>query len=108
MEDDKDRMGEKLRKKQKGEEERFFAEREAALIERLRRERAATSAVDARPHPLCPKDGSRLAVSEHHGVSVERCPTCHGLWLDAGQLQKIAERERDSWLGRLFFHPRDR
>ena len=101
MADEKDRMGEKLRQKEKGDEERFFAEREATLVEKLRRERAA----ETRPHPLCPKDGSRLTATEDHGVKVERCPTCHGLWLEAGELEKIAARERDSWLGRLLVRP---
>ncbi len=58
--------------------------------------------------PLCPKDGSRLMTTDHYGVTVEECPSCHGMWLDAGELEKIASRERDSWLGRIFLRPRDR
>ena len=100
MGDEKDRMGDKLRKKEKAEEDRFFAERDKALVEKLRGEQTATTS-----QPLCPKDGSRLTTADEHGVTVERCPSCHGMWLDAGEFEKIAQRERDSWLGRLFFRP---
>src|SRR5439155_4840007 len=102
MVDEKDRMGDKLRQKEKADEDRFFAERDKALLEKLRREQSATSAP---ADPLCPKDGSRLTTAEYHGVTVERCPSCQGMWLDAGELEKIATRERDSWLGRRFVRP---
>src|SRR5882724_12714779 len=102
MADEKDRLGDKLRQKEKAEEDRFFAERDKALLEKIRREQTAAAAKLAPREPLCPKDGSRLTTIEHHGVMVEQCPTCQGMWLDAGELEKIAARERDSWLGRLF------
>jgi hypothetical protein len=108
MVDEKDRLGQKLRQKQKGDEERFFAERDKAAIERLRRQTAAADETEARgqAHMRCPKDGDRLASIEQHGVTVEQCPTCQGLWLDHGELETLASRERDSWLGRLFFRPK--
>lgn len=105
MGDEKDRMGDKLRQKEKAEEDRFFAERDKAALEKIRREQTAGTATAAPADPLCPKDGSRLTTAEHHGVTIERCPSCQGMWLDAGELEKIAARERDSWLGRLFFRP---
>ena len=101
MVDEKDRMGEKLQQREKAEEDRFFAERDKALLEKLRRGQPAPAA-----DLVCPKDGTRLATVDHHGVTVERCPSCQGLWLDAGELEKIAARERDSWLGRLFLGAR--
>jgi Zn-finger nucleic acid-binding protein len=54
----------------------------------------------------CPKDGTALAAIDHHGVMVEECPRCGGLWLNKGELETIAKREKDSWLGRLVFGPR--
>jgi hypothetical protein len=108
MTDEKDRFGEKLRQKEKGEEERFFAERDKAAVEKLRQEKASAAEAAARQQALmrCPKDGDLLASVQDHGVTFERCPTCHGMWLDQGELEQLANRERDSWLGRLFYRPR--
>ena len=99
MEDEKDRLREKLDQKKKGDEERFFAEREKAAIERLRRQNVA-------PEKRCPKDGAALARVAEHGVTVDECPTCRGVWLDRGELETIVARERDSWLARVFLRPR--
>jgi hypothetical protein len=41
MADEKDRVGDKLRDKERGEEESFFREREKAALERLRQKQQA-------------------------------------------------------------------
>jgi Zn-finger nucleic acid-binding protein len=43
---------------------------------------------------LCPTDGTELRRIERSGVHVDACPTCRGVWLDRGELEKIVERER--------------
>ncbi len=43
---------------------------------------------------LCPADGTVLRHLERSGVHVDACPTCRGVWLDRGELDKIVERER--------------
>ncbi|HWG57085.1 MAG TPA: zf-TFIIB domain-containing protein [Gaiellaceae bacterium] len=43
---------------------------------------------------VCPEDGTVLRHIERSGVSVDACPTCRGVWLDRGELDKIVERER--------------
>jgi DNA repair exonuclease SbcCD ATPase subunit len=108
MVDEKDRLGEKLRQKEKAEENRFFAERDKAALERLRKQKTAAEQDAARQAaPMrCPKDGERLASIEQAGVTAEQCPTCQGLWFDKGEVEAIAARERDSWLGRFFFRPK--
>jgi len=100
MADEKDRLGDKLRQKEKGEEDRFFADRDAAALEKLRRAKAA--AVESGPLGRCPKDGEALTSVEHHGVTVDECPKCHGMWLTPGEIELIAKRDRDSWIGRYF------
>jgi Zn-finger nucleic acid-binding protein len=40
----------------------------------------------------CPTDGSVLVMSERSGVEIDYCPTCRGVWLDRGELDKIIER----------------
>ena len=33
-----------------------------------------------------------LVMSERQGVEIDYCPTCRGVWLDRGELDKILER----------------
>ena len=40
----------------------------------------------------CPVDGADLLMSGRHGVEIDYCPTCRGVWLDRGELDKIIER----------------
>ena len=40
----------------------------------------------------CPVDGTTLTMSERSGIEIDYCPTCRGVWLDRGELDKIIER----------------
>lgn len=40
----------------------------------------------------CPVDKTPLAMSERQGVEIDYCPSCRGVWLDRGELDKIIER----------------
>ncbi len=46
------------------------------------------------PHgPMaCPVDGTTLVMSDRQGVEIDYCPSCRGVWLDRGELDKIIER----------------
>ena len=40
----------------------------------------------------CPIDNFDLVMSERHGIEIDYCPQCRGVWLDRGELDKIIER----------------
>ena len=40
----------------------------------------------------CPVDGATLVMSERQNIEIDYCPTCRGVWLDRGELDKIIER----------------
>lgn len=40
----------------------------------------------------CPIDGTALLITDRSGVEIDYCPTCRGVWLDRGELDKIIER----------------
>lgn len=40
--------------------------------------------------PVC-KDVN-LVMSDRQGVEIDYCPSCRGVWLDRGELDKIIER----------------
>jgi uncharacterized protein len=41
---------------------------------------------------LCPVCKTGLAMSERSGIEIDYCPSCRGVWLDRGELDKIIER----------------
>lgn len=45
---------------------------------------------------LCPVDQTPLTMSERQGVEIDYCPTCRGVWLDRGELDKIIEKNASS------------
>jgi hypothetical protein len=40
----------------------------------------------------CPQDGTQLQMTAREGVEIDYCPTCRGVWLDRGELDKIIDR----------------
>lgn len=41
---------------------------------------------------LCPICKTGLTLSERSGIEIDYCPTCRGVWLDRGEIDKIVER----------------
>lgn len=42
--------------------------------------------------PVCKEP--ELLMSERQGVEIDYCPSCRGVWLDRGELDKIVDRLR--------------
>jgi uncharacterized protein len=40
----------------------------------------------------CPVDDTILQMTNREGVEIDYCPTCRGVWLDRGELDKIIEQ----------------
>lgn len=40
----------------------------------------------------CPNCNIPLVMSERQGIEIDYCPTCRGVWLDRGELDKIIEK----------------
>jgi Zn-finger nucleic acid-binding protein len=40
----------------------------------------------------CPICKVTLLMSDKQGIEIDYCPTCRGVWLDRGELEKIIER----------------
>src|SRR5690349_3954730 len=43
----------------------------------------------------CPNCGADLAATRVRGLDVERCPKCHGLWLDREELDQLEDEVFD-------------
>ena len=48
----------------------------------------------------CPNCDTTLQMTERHGVEIDYCPNCRGIWLDKGELEKIMERTADHYARR--------
>jgi uncharacterized protein len=40
----------------------------------------------------CPICKVTLLMAEKQGIEIDYCPTCRGVWLDRGELEKIIEK----------------
>jgi uncharacterized protein with PIN domain len=98
--DEKDRLGAKLREKEKAEEDRYFAQRDKELLAKLKQQQAEPQEAE-QALMRCPKCGAKLNTVKHHDVTVEECPACQGMWLDRGELEILAQRENEGWLSRF-------
>src|SRR2546427_68632 len=49
----------------------------------------------------CPKCGMELAEVTFRGVRIDRCTSCAGVWLDAGELETLSGAEPEGLLARL-------
>jgi uncharacterized protein len=44
--------------------------------------------------PVCPN--IKLVMTERQAVEIDYCPSCRGVWLDRGELDKIIEKSTTS------------
>lgn len=86
-------------------EDEYFVRQEAELLRQRRAElRKQEADAERLSHFMkCPKDGYDLASQGLHGVTVDICPHCGGMWLDAGELDVISKHDdQRGLLGRVF------
>jgi len=84
-------------------EEEYFVKREAEIL-KARREAAARAQADAqrRSHLMkCPKCGADLHTEAYHGVQVDRCKECLGIWLDAGEAETLIKADKHGGLAEV-------
>jgi hypothetical protein len=49
----------------------------------------------------CPKCGMQLVEIDFRNIKIDRCSTCDGVWLDAGELEAVSELDK-SVIGKFF------
>jgi uncharacterized protein len=84
-------------------EDEYFVKQDAELLRKQRAQaEAALRDAERKSHYMkCPKDGYDLASSVYHGVQIETCPHCSGMWLDAGEVEAVSHEERPGLLTRV-------
>jgi len=85
-------------------EEEYFARENAERMRKLAAEQKKSLAESEREklrqlhHMRCPKCGMELKEIDVRGVAVDRCFSCNGTWLDAGELEKLAKGQPENTL----------
>jgi uncharacterized protein len=81
----------------------YFAQQNAEILRKQRSlEEAAALETERKTHYMkCPKDGYDLSSRQFHGVQIETCPHCGGVWLDAGELAQVVHEEHPALLTRV-------
>ena len=98
-------MANKWDERKKAQEDEYFVKKERELVAKLKakmEDDAKESAISA-SHMKCPKCGSQLKERSFQKVLIDECPDCNGIWLDAGELEQVAEQDNNnSWLGKFW------
>lgn len=73
-------------------EEEYFKKRDMEMIaeQRTRLDAERKRAERSTHYMKCPKCGADLKEREFHRVKIDVCTECHGVFLDAGELDLIA------------------
>jgi hypothetical protein len=84
-------------------EDEYFAREDAERIARLRAKgQAEQIAAERKSHYMkCPKCGANLTTETFHGIQIDRCPDCLGIWLDDGEIATLMKADDPSMLGRV-------
>ena len=83
-------------------EEEYFAKQEFERLRKLQEERAKQIAEEERQNlktlhfMRCPKCGMELKEIDYKGVKVDKCFSCEGLWLDAGELETLSMLDKSN------------
>ena len=83
-------------------EEEYFARENAERLRKLAAEEKKSLAEAEREklrklhHMRCPKCGMELKEIPVRGVQVDRCFSCNGTWLDAGELERLGKGQSEN------------
>ncbi len=82
-------------------ENEYFHRKEKELIAKMK---AKIEGEDAKSLEIsCPKCDGTLIETDFEKIKIDVCSKCSGVWLDAGELTLIADKDEEKgWFGKLF------
>jgi uncharacterized protein len=97
-------MANKWDERKKAQEDEYFVKKERELLAKLKakQDTEAKAAAEKAAHMKCPKCGEPLKARSFQKIEIDQCTACNGIWLDAGEMEQVAGKENDSWLGRFW------
>lgn len=88
-------------------EEEYFARQEFEKKRKLEEEKQKTLAIEQKEKARelhfmkCPKCGMDLIEIDYKNIKIDKCSSCAGVWLDAGEMDQVAQMEKGG-LEKLF------
>lgn len=85
-------------------EEEYFTRLELEQKRKIEREKQQRHAEEEKKkikelhYMRCPKCGMELSEIDHKSVKIDKCYTCNGIWLDAGELETISRLDQSVML----------
>jgi len=97
-------MANKWDERKKTQEEEYFVKKEREVLANLKakQEAEAKEAAKKASYMKCPKCGDSLKERSFQKILSDQCTGCNGIWLDAGELEEVAEKEGGGWLGKFW------
>jgi hypothetical protein len=97
-------MANKWDERKKAQEDEYFVKKEREQLAKLKAKQEAEAKTTAKnaASMRCPKCGESLKARSFQKIEIDQCTGCGGIWLDAGELEQVAEKDEGSWLGRFW------
>lgn len=97
-------MADKWDERKKAQEDEYFVRKERELLAKLKAQQdtETKAAAENAAHMRCPKCGEPLKARSFQKIEIDQCTGCNGIWLDAGEMEQVAGKESDSWLGKFW------
>lgn len=97
-------MANKWDERKKAQEDEYFVKKERELLAKLKakQDTETKAAAENVAHMRCPKCGEPLKARSFQKIEIDQCTGCNGIWLDPGEIEQVAGKENDSWLGRFW------
>jgi hypothetical protein len=97
-------MANKWDERKKAQEDEYFVKKEREQLAKLRAQLETEQKAESQKttHMRCPKCGEQLKERHFQKIAIDQCTGCHGIWLDAGELEQVAEKEGSGWLGKFW------
>ena len=87
-------------------ENEYFRRQEQELIAKMKAKLGTSETTEARIKVKCQRDDctSNLKEVDFENVRIDVCQDCSGVWLDAGELAAVMNKdeEKSGWLNRFF------
>ncbi|MGE5217484.1 MAG: zf-TFIIB domain-containing protein [Chloroflexota bacterium] len=97
-------MANKWDERKKAQEDEYFVKKERELLAKLKAKQQAEAkeATKKASFMKCPKCGEDLKERSFQKILIDQCSGCNGIWLDAGELEQVADKDSGSWLGKFW------
>jgi uncharacterized protein len=97
-------MANKWDERKKALEDEYFVKKEKELLEKLKgkQEKESKQNLKTAASMRCPKCGEPLKERSFQKIAIDQCTGCGGIWLDPGEMEQIAKKDDESWLGKFW------